>query len=77
MPIRRVAEHPLSLAGEALPSEVRRVTGAVLRTVAVWSRRSRERRELRELLTDDRLLADIGITRDQASREAVKPFWQQ
>ena len=76
MPIRRVAEHPLSLTGESVLSKLGRVPTAVLRTVAVWSRRSRERRELCELLTDDRLLADIGITRDQALREAAKPFWR-
>jgi uncharacterized protein YjiS (DUF1127 family) len=76
MPTRRVAERPLSVPGEPLFSKVRRLTIATLRTVAVWSRRSRERRELCELLTDDRLLADIGITRGQALREAEKPFWR-
>jgi uncharacterized protein YjiS (DUF1127 family) len=25
---------------------------------------------------DDRMLADIGITREQAEREARKPFWR-
>ena len=33
----------------------------------------RQRRALREL--DDRQLADIGITREQALREANKLFW--
>jgi len=35
--------------------------------------RQRQRRALLEL--DDRLLADIGITREQAQAEGRKPFW--
>jgi uncharacterized protein YjiS (DUF1127 family) len=38
-----------------------------------WSR-SRERRALAEL--DDRLLVDIGVTPQQATAEADKPFWK-
>lgn len=37
-------------------------------------RRRRGRRELREL--DERLLRDVGISREQALREADKPFWR-
>jgi uncharacterized protein YjiS (DUF1127 family) len=33
-----------------------------------------QRTDLREL--DDRLLRDIGITREQARREVRKPFWR-
>lgn len=33
----------------------------------------RQRRRLIEL--DDALLKDIGLTRDQARREAERPFW--
>jgi uncharacterized protein YjiS (DUF1127 family) len=36
--------------------------------------RWRQRQDLREL--DDRLLCDIGITREQAKHEASKPFWR-
>lgn len=36
--------------------------------------RRRGRRELREL--DERLLRDVGISREQALREADKPFWR-
>lgn len=36
--------------------------------------RRRGRRELREL--DARLLRDVGISREQALREADKPFWR-
>lgn len=35
------------------------------------------RHESRQVLArmDDRLLADVGLTREQALREAAKPFW--
>jgi uncharacterized protein YjiS (DUF1127 family) len=48
-------------------------------TVRAWSARSNERRALRELTEqlDDRLLKDIGISREQALCEAAKPFWQR
>jgi uncharacterized protein YjiS (DUF1127 family) len=36
--------------------------------------RWRQRQALLDL--DDRLLRDIGITREQAKREARKPFWK-
>ncbi len=36
----------------------------------------RHRRQLRDLVElDDRLLADIGVTREQALREAARPYW--
>ncbi len=48
-----------------------------LRCPAVLRRmheRWRQREELGEL--EDYLLRDIGITREQARREAGKPFWR-
>ena len=39
-----------------------------------WMERARTRRQLREL--DDRILEDIGMTRDQAAAESAKYFWQ-
>jgi uncharacterized protein YjiS (DUF1127 family) len=38
------------------------------------SARSRQRQALAQL--DDRLLEDIGVTRQQAIAEAAKPFWK-
>jgi uncharacterized protein YjiS (DUF1127 family) len=38
-----------------------------------WYRRYRQRQELRSL--DDHMLADIGVSRIEADREARKPFW--
>ena len=46
---------------------------AALRDIAFLHERQRQRRQLRDL--DDRLLADIGLTRYQAEVEARKPFW--
>lgn len=36
--------------------------------------KARQRGLLKDL--DDRMLADIGIVREQADREARKPFWK-
>ena len=39
-----------------------------------WQRRADSRRRLAAM--DSRMLADMGITREAAEREAKKPFWQ-
>ena len=39
-----------------------------------WIERNRQRRALMWL--DDQSLADVGITRPEAAREAAKPFWR-
>ena len=45
-------------------------------TIPVWIERSRQRRELGELADrKDHLLADIGLSVEEARREAAKPFW--
>lgn len=48
-------------------------------TVRIWIARARERQALREMAErDDRhLLADIGVTREEAFRAATKRFWQR
>jgi len=38
--------------------------------------RRRQRDALADLAEDARLLADIGLTREQALREACKTFWR-
>jgi uncharacterized protein YjiS (DUF1127 family) len=51
--------------------------GGWLRTLLFWNERSRQRRRLGELADlNDYLLKDIGLTRDEALREAEKPFWR-
>jgi uncharacterized protein YjiS (DUF1127 family) len=47
---------------------------AAVRTVLVWMERSQQRRALAEL--DDRLLRDIGLTREDALQECANPFWR-
>jgi uncharacterized protein YjiS (DUF1127 family) len=44
-------------------------------TIDVWIERSRQRHALGELVGNDHLLADIGLSLEQARREARKPFW--
>ena len=48
-----------------------------LNTVATWIARSGQRWALRELAEEGRLLSDVGLTREQALREAGKPFWRR
>jgi hypothetical protein len=42
--------------------------------LGLWIGRFRERRALGDL--NDHLLRDVGLTREQAEREAAKPWWQ-
>ncbi len=44
-----------------------------VRTIVLWADRATQRRDLAEL--DDRLLHDIGKSREEARRESEKPFW--
>ena len=46
---------------------------AMARVVQRWNQRSRQRMALRDL--DAAQLNDIGVTREDALREAAKPFW--
>jgi uncharacterized protein YjiS (DUF1127 family) len=43
---------------------------------ARWLERARSRRQLRLLLTNPHALADLGLTRDEADLESIKPFWR-
>ena len=45
-------------------------------TIARWISRSRQRRALRDITEIDYLLKDIGVSREEAFREAGKPFWR-
>lgn len=71
-PLARPAQaQPLAAAGR-LASVFATRLGALLGT---WSARTRQRRELAAL--DDRLLRDVGLSRETALREAEKPFWRR
>jgi uncharacterized protein YjiS (DUF1127 family) len=63
--------------GDATLPEIRRSAFTCFNTVAAWTVRSNQRRALRALAQDGRLLSDIGLTREQALREAGKPFWRR
>lgn len=51
-----------------------RMSLAVARLPLVWMVRMRQRRALMRL--DDRLLADVGLSRGDALEEFSKPFWR-
>jgi uncharacterized protein YjiS (DUF1127 family) len=47
----------------------------LIETMAVWVVRRHQRRALAEL--DEHLLNDVGLSPEQARREAAKPFWKR
>ena len=50
----------------------------LFRVIGIWMERGRRRRRLRELAElNNYLLLDIGITQEEAMREAAKPFWKR
>ena len=66
------------LPGDAAFPDTRKLAlSACLNAVAAWILRSGQRRALRELAQEGRLLADIGLTREQALDEAAKSFWRR
>ena len=66
------------LPGDAAFPDTRKLAlSACLNAVAAWIVRSGQRRALHELAQEGRLLADIGLTREQALDEAAKPFWRR
>ena len=65
------------VARESKEAEIFARAPAVYRAlseIGMWVSRFRERRALGEL--SDHLLQDVGLSREQAEREAAKPFWQ-
>jgi len=55
----------------------RPATRSTLSKLGIWFARSVQRRALRDLARDVRLLNDIGLDQQEALREAAKPFWRQ
>jgi len=54
-------------------NKIMRVCGTVSVLAATWRSRERQRRAFARL--DDRLLADIGLTREAQMVECAKLFW--
>jgi uncharacterized protein YjiS (DUF1127 family) len=75
----RVLWHPAHLHAGALGAPVASGRAAPFRhigsTLRSWRRRLRERDQLARL--DERMLADIGITRADAEFLINKPFWKE
>jgi uncharacterized protein YjiS (DUF1127 family) len=70
-----------TLAGQSpenpiLPQIGTSALSTCLDTISAWIIRSGQRRALRDLAEEARQLSDVGLTREQALREAGKPFWQ-
>ncbi|WP_417689870.1 DUF1127 domain-containing protein [Roseibium sp.] len=56
-----------------LRTSIKAVTSFVWARISLWRRIRRSRRALAHLSDD--ALADIGLTRDAALGEAIRPFW--
>ena len=54
-------------------TEISRIAADVFERLMLWAERASQRRALSEL--DDYLLKDIGLTRHDAFKESLRPFW--
>jgi uncharacterized protein YjiS (DUF1127 family) len=59
----------------ALLERARKASSAAFASLGAWRRRARDRAQL--IALDDRMLADIGITRAEAEYLGNKPFWKE
>jgi len=73
--LRDIAPRALSHSN----TPVWRLIASARLTVAQWLARSRQRQALREIAerNDFHLLKDIGVSQEEALREADKPFWRR
>jgi uncharacterized protein YjiS (DUF1127 family) len=73
-----ICSYPLDLSrfSEPVPADrIHRIRpGQWLVAIVRMHERWRQRQALMEL--DDRMLADIGISRDEMMAEVTKPFWK-
>jgi uncharacterized protein YjiS (DUF1127 family) len=67
------ATHNATRLPTFLPGSARDKRHLWAATIRLWFERSRQRRALAEL--NARLLRDIGVTSEQARREAATPSW--
>jgi uncharacterized protein YjiS (DUF1127 family) len=56
-----------------------RLVASTRSTIARWFARARQRRALRDIAerNEFHLLKDIGVSQEEALREANKPFWRR
>jgi uncharacterized protein YjiS (DUF1127 family) len=70
--------YPAAPRGHLAFDAVRATAQRLAAIVRLWRRRRRERRELAEFARlDDRILRDIGLTRESAEFLTNKPFWRE
>jgi uncharacterized protein YjiS (DUF1127 family) len=55
--------------------DLRHFSSRALKTIALWRARTRQRHQLRNLSAAQ--LADIGVSREAATAEARKSFWEK
>lgn len=70
LPLGRSTRHEKLVQGQPT---ARGWIGYAVRMIALWADRANQRQDLAEL--DDRLLRDIGKSREEARCESSKPFW--
>jgi uncharacterized protein YjiS (DUF1127 family) len=78
--VHPVNRHLVDPAGAGADPATHFINPAQSSTVATrwwsWLDRPLQRIALREIADDPHLLSDLGLTRDEALREAAKPFWR-
>lgn len=62
-------------AGSALSRRFSADAGRLWQVMLTWQSRDQQRRQLARMGARD--LADMGISRASAAREAAKPFWRR
>ncbi len=70
-----VEDNDISSAVYGMVQRIEVAAKKVTMTLSTWASRIEDRRQLG--LMNDRLLADIGLTRAQVSVEVDKYFWQR
>lgn len=74
---RTTAKHALIAPREATPAGATPVIWLLALTHALFFMIERQKQRKALLHLDDRLLRDVGITREQAWMSACKWFWQK
>ncbi|BBK37404.1 hypothetical protein STAQ_24820 [Allostella sp. ATCC 35155] len=73
--MRTLSMHHDTVRATGLSLSLKTLAMAAMAAMATWNDRARERRMLGQL--DDRMLADVGLTRAQVWRETGKGFWER